>query len=77
MLESPFIKVARLRFATLLKRHFNTGVFLWNLQIFKNTYFVELLRMAASDVSESDESENDDESRNEVIQAVDRRCYSK
>ena len=47
------------------------------MQIFKNTYFVELLRMAASDVSESDESENDDESRNEIIEAVVRRCYSK
>ena len=33
--------------------------------------------MAASDVSESDESEHDDESRNEVIEAVVRRCYSK
>ena len=31
-------------------------------EIFKNTYFVEHLRMAASDGIESDESENDDES---------------
>ena len=30
-------------------------------EIFKNTYFVEHLRKAAADGSESDESENDDE----------------
>ena len=46
-------------------------------EIFKNTYFVEHLWMAASDGSESDESENDDESYNEGIEAVVRRCSSK
>ena len=46
-------------------------------EIFKNTYFVEHLRTAASDGSESDESENDDESYNEGIEAVVRRCSSK
>ena len=74
MLESPFIKVVGLRSATLLKRDPNTGVFLWDLQNFKNTYFVEHLWTAASDCSESDESENDHESNNEVIKAVVRRC---
>ena len=39
-------------------------------EIFKNTYFVEHLRTAASDGSESDENENDDESYNEGIEAV-------
>ena len=39
-------------------------------EIFKNTYFVEHLRMAASDGTESDENENDDESYNEGIEAV-------
>ena len=38
--------------------------------IFKNTYFVEHLRTAASDGSESDESENDDESYNKGAEAV-------
>ena len=42
-----------------------------------NTYFVERLWMTASDGSESDESENDDESYNEGIEAVVRRCSSK
>ena len=46
-------------------------------EIFKNTYFVEHLRTAASDGSESDESENDDESYNEGIEAVVCWCYSK
>ena len=46
-------------------------------EIFKKTYFVEHLQMAASDGSESDESENDDESYNEGIEAVARRCFSK
>ena len=46
-------------------------------EIFKNTYFVEHLRTAASDGSESDESENNDESYNEGIETVVRRCSSK
>ena len=46
-------------------------------KIFKNTYFVEHLQTAASDGSESDESENDDESYNESIEAVVHRCSSK
>ena len=45
--------------------------------VFKKTYFVEHLRRAASDGSESNESESDDESYNEVIEAVVRRCSSK
>ena len=36
-------------------------------KIFKNNYFVELLRTAASDVSERDDSQSDDESYNESI----------
>ena len=44
-------------------------------EIFKSKYFVEHLRTAASDRSESDESENDDESYNEGIQAVVHRCF--
>ena len=43
-------------------------------EIFKKTYFVDHLQMAASDGSESDESENDDESYNEGIEAVVHRC---
>ena len=39
-------------------------------EIFKNTYFVEHLRTAASDDSESDDSKNDDESHTESIEAV-------
>ena len=78
MLESPFIKVAGLWFATLLKRDSNIEVFSCEIcEIFKNTYFVEHLQTAASDGSESDESENDDESYNEVIEAVVRICSSK
>ena len=46
-------------------------------EIFKNSYFVENLRTASSDGNESDESENDDESYNESIEAVVRRCFSK
>ena len=46
-------------------------------KIFKNTYFAEHLRTAASDGSKSDESENDEESYNEGIEAVIRRCSSK
>ena len=42
-----------------------------------NTYFVERLWMTASDGGESDEIENDDESYNEGIEAVARRCFSK
>ena len=40
--ENNFIKT------TLLKKDSNTGVFLWNLQKFKNTYFEEHLRTTAS-----------------------------
>ena len=70
VLESPFIKVAGLRSAT--------QVFPCKIcKIFKNTYFVEHLQTSASDDSESDESENDDESYNEGIEAVVRRCSSK
>ena len=39
------------RSATLLKRAFSTGVFLWNLWNFKNTYFEEYLQTTASVVS--------------------------
>ena len=46
-------------------------------KIFQNIYFVEHLQAAASDGSEHDESENDDESYNEGIEAVVRRCSSK
>ena len=46
-------------------------------EILKNTYFVEHLRTTASDGSECDESENDDESYSEVIEASDRRCSLK
>ena len=35
--------------ATLLKRDSNTNVFLWILQIFKNSYFDEHLLTTASD----------------------------
>ena len=52
MIESPFIKVAGFRRATLLQRNSNTGVFLWNSEIFKNLYFAEHLRTAASDGSD-------------------------
>ena len=45
--------------------------------IFQNTYFVEHLRTAAFDGSESDDSENDDKSYSESIEAVVRRCSSK
>ena len=45
--------------------------------IFQNTYFVEHLRTAAFDGSESDDSENDDNSYSESIEAVVRRCSSK
>ena len=46
-------------------------------EIFKNTYFVKHLRMAGSNGSESDESENDDDSYDEGIEAVVCRCSSK
>ena len=46
-------------------------------EVFKNTYFVEHLGTAASDGSESNESENNDESYNEGIVAVVGRCSSK
>ena len=37
--------------ATLLKRDTNTGVFLWKLEIFKNTYFKKHLRTTSSGLS--------------------------
>ena len=46
-------------------------------EIIKNTYFVEHLRTAASDGSESDENENNDESYNKGIEEVLRRCSLK
>ena len=45
-------------------------------EIFKNTYIVAHLPTAASDGSESDESENYDESYNKGIEAVVHRCSS-
>ena len=39
VLESLFNKAAALQLATFLKRDSSTGVFLWLLQTFKNTYF--------------------------------------
>ena len=39
------------RSATLSKRNSNTGVFLWNLPNFKNTYFEEHLQMTAPGTS--------------------------
>ena len=45
--------------------------------VFNYTYFVEHLGTAASDSSESNESENDDENYNDGIEAVVRRCSSK
>ena len=51
--------------------------FLEHLQLFfKNIDFVEHLRKAATDGSESDESENDNESNNEGIGTVVRKCSS-
>ena len=47
-MESLFNKV---RLATLLKRNSSTGVFLWILRNFKNTYFQKYLRTASSFVS--------------------------
>ena len=44
MLGSLFNKVADLKPATLLKRDFNTGVFLY-CAIFKNSFFIEHLRL--------------------------------
>ena len=46
-------------------------------KIFQNTYCVEHLQTLASDDGGSDKSENDDESYNEGIEAVVRRCSSK
>ena len=49
--ESLFNKVADLkawRPATLLKRDSNTGVFLWSLRHFYNTFFYKTLPVAAS-----------------------------
>ena len=53
-------------------------MFSWEIcKIFKNTYFVEHLQTAVSDGSESDDTENDDESHNESIEAVLCRCSSR
>ena len=49
--ETLFNKVAGLRPGTLLKRDSNTGVFLWILRNFKNTYFEEHLSTGASSMS--------------------------
>ena len=46
-------------------------------KIFKNASIVKHLRMAAFDGSESNNSENDDESYNESIEAVVRSYSSK
>ena len=62
MLEFPFIKVSGVRSTTLLKRDSNAGVL--------HTYFIEHLRTAGSDGSESDDSENDDVSYNESTEVV-------
>ena len=48
MLESPFNKVVGLRLTTLSKRDSNTGAFLRAWQIFKNTFFCETPKLAAS-----------------------------
>ena len=44
---------------------------------FKNTYFVEHLKTAASHGNENGDSENDDKTYNESIEAVVCRCFSK
>ena len=44
------INFQALRPATLLKRDSDTGISLWNLRIFRNTYFEEYLRKAALNV---------------------------
>ena len=62
MLEFPFIKVSGVRSTTLLKRDSNAGVL--------HTCFIEHLRTAGSDGSESDDSENDDVSYNESTEVV-------
>ena len=46
------MKLQGWRPATLLKRDFNTSVFRWNFQIFKNTYFEEHLQTTASALRE-------------------------
>lgn len=46
--ESLLNKVSGLQLANLLKRGSSTGNFLWNLQNFKSSYFVEYLRTVAS-----------------------------
>ena len=43
------IKLQGSRPATLLKRHSNTGVFLWNCKSFKNTFFYRTPLVAASE----------------------------
>ena len=57
---------------------FSSEVFSFAIfELFKNTYFVAHLQTVAYDGSKSDDSENDDESYNESIEAVVRRCSSK
>ena len=51
VLESLFNKVAVSRPATLRIRELKTGVFLWNLLNFKNTYSEKHLRATAPDYS--------------------------
>ena len=52
MCQSLFYnKVAGVRFATALKRGSGTGVFMWILRIFKNTFFIEHLWATASTTS--------------------------
>ena len=41
-------KVASLQCTTLLEKRSDTGVFLWILKRFKNTFFIEHLRVTAS-----------------------------
>ena len=77
MLESLFIKISGLRSATLLKRDSNTVVFPRNLRNFSEELFCRTSATAGSDRTECDESENDDESYNEGIEAVVRICSSK
>ena len=76
-MESLFIKVALLRSATLLKETSTKAFSCEICEIFQNIYFAEHMEATACDGSERDESENDDESYNECIEAVVRSCSSK
>ena len=70
-----WILLFRLQVCNFIKKGTPTRVFCCQIcEIFKNTYFVEHLQTAAFEDSESDESKNDDESYNEGIEAVVRRC---